>query len=87
MVRVELRLQSLEEQTLRWEVITEIKLSNLFGLSIQGVGPASMSLKVVWLAIMSSCKTTTLVLVVRTCSSNGPMGSASVAEIPLLGIT
>ena len=87
-VRVELQPLSMEEQILRWEEITKIKLSNLFGLSIQEVGPVSMLLKVLlWVATMSPCRTTTSVLVVRTYPNNGPTGSASVAEIPLSGIT
>ena len=87
MVRVEIQRPSLEEQTLRWGEITRVKLSNLFGLSIQEVGPVSMLLKVVWLATVSSCKTTTLVLVERTYTDNGLTGSASAAKTPLSGIT
>jgi hypothetical protein len=87
MGRVEIYLLSVEEQILRWEEITKIKLSNLFGLSIQEVGPVSMLLKVLWLAPVSSCRTTTLVHVERIYSNNGPTGSASAAKTPLLGIT
>ena len=87
MVRVEIQPLSTEEQTLRWEEITKIKLSNLFGLSIQEVGPVSMLPKVLLLATVSLCRTTTLVHVERTYSNNGPMGSASAAKTPLLGIT
>jgi hypothetical protein len=87
MVRVEIQLLSKEEQTLRWEETTKIKLSNLFGLSIQEVGPVSMLLKGLWLATVSSCRTTTLVRAERTYSNNGPTGSASAAKTPSLGIT
>ena len=84
---MEIQRLSLEGQTLRWGEITKIKLSNLFGLPIQEVGPASMSLKVVWLATAPSCRTTTSVLVERTHSNNGPTESASAAKTPLLGTT
>ena len=87
MVRVETQPLSMEEQTLRWEEITKIRLSNLFGLSIRRVGLVSMLLKVLWLATVSLCRTTTLVHVEQTYTDNGPMGSASAAKIPLLGIT
>ena len=87
MVRVEIQPLSMEEQTLKWEEIIKIKLSNLFGLSIQEVGPVSILPKVLWLATVSSCRTTTLVHVERTYSSNGPTGSASAAKTPLLGTT
>ena len=86
-VHVEIQPLSREEQTLRWEEITKIKLSNLFDLPIQEVGPVSIFLKVLWLATVSLCRTMTLVRVERTYSSNGPMGSASAAKTPLLGIT
>ena len=59
----------------------------MFGLSIQEVGPVSMLLKALWLATVSSCKTTTLVLVERTYTDNGLTGSASAAKTPLSGIT
>jgi hypothetical protein len=87
MVRVEIRRLSLEEQTLRWGETTKIKLSNLFGLPTQEVGPAFTSLKVLWLATMSSCKTTTLVHVELIYSNNGPTESASAAKTLLLEIT
>ena len=87
MVGVEIQPLSMEEQTLRWGEITKIKLSNLFGLSIQEAGPVSISLMVLWLATVSLCRTTTLVHVERTYTDNGPTGSASVAKTPLLGIT
>ena len=87
MVLVEFQLLSMEEQTLRWEETIKIKLSNLFGLSILEVGLVSILLKVLWLATMSSCRTTILVHVEQTYSNNGPMGSALAAKTQLLGIT
>ena len=87
MARVEIQLLSMGEQTLRWEETIKIKLSNLFGLSIQEGGPVSILLKVLSLATVSSCKTTTLVHAERTYSNNGPTGLASAAKTPLLGIT
>ena len=87
MVRAEVHLLPKEEQILRWEEVTQIKLLNTFTPSIHGVGPVSMLLKVLSLAIMSWCRTMTLVLVEPTNSNNGLTGSASVAKIPLLGIT
>ena len=59
----------------------------MFGLSIQELGRVFMSLRVLWLAMMSWCKTMTLVPVERTHSNNGLTGLASVAGTPLLGIT
>ena len=87
MVGVEIQPLSMEEQTLRWGEITKIKLLNLFGLLIHEVGLVSISLKVLWLATVSLCRTTTLVRVERTYSNNGPTGSASAAKTLLLGIT
>ena len=87
MVRAEVHLQSKEEQILRWEETTQIKLLNMFTPSIQGAGLVSMLLRVLSLATMSWSRTMTLVLVERTNSNSGLTGSASVAKIPLLGIT
>ena len=69
-------LSTLEGQTLRWEEVTQIKLLNLFGLSIQEVGPASMSQRELWLARMSWCRTMISVPVDKTISKNGPTESA-----------
>jgi hypothetical protein len=46
MVRVEVHPLPKEEETLRWGEITQIKLLNMFGLTIQEAGPVSMLMRV-----------------------------------------